>query len=817
MGIRGRLVMAFLSLAALIGVTGGAGLWFANQMGVGVTVLADTALPLLRESQALAGNAASIRATAKAASEAADPATDLAELAALRQQGREALDRLRGLAERSGTALDRDLIATSQANLFRDIDGAIRLSQQRLAALQAFNQGITRFEQARTAMQRQLAEVAGELEQRMVSVEDSAKTSIQGGSATIDSLGDLIAESMNETFPALQGVYRLMRDLAKLEELAKSLTLASAPAEVDPIEKETQRTIRAGGNALQRLASRMRSDEHKVRLLTTRQGLATIQAGFDGKDGLFAAQRAAIAAGLAYGEAQRGIATVEDAYRRALAAAGEAAERLELQSEHDAQTIVRDATLSLMGVVGLGIVLALLLGVMIASRLANPLTQLSAVMRALAAGERPDVPGLERRDEIGRMAAAVLVFKENAEAMERLRAEQDAERERGEYSKRDALMGMADKIEGATGDALSQIGLNTASLTRIADQMTALADRTGTSAQDAVTRASQALGNIQTVATAAEELAASIREISGQVARSSDMVGEAVHAGGETRDVIENLNEQVGRIGTVADMISEIAAKTNLLALNATIEAARAGDAGKGFAVVASEVKQLATQTARSTEEIGQHINAVRAATTAAVVAVRRIETTIGEVNAIAGSIAAAVEEQGAATAEIARNVTETATAAEAMTTLNTEVASDAQEARQHAEQVLDSIKRLDGTVEELKHGVIRIVRTSTAEVDRRAAHRFAVDLACRITVPDEQVAQAKIADLSDGGARIVQGPSLSVGTAGILECSAIGAPLRFAVRHAGIGELRLAFDDDQESLANVRSFLQRAGTNQAA
>src|SRR5208337_849333 len=133
-------------------------------------------------------------------------------------------------------------------------------------------------------------------------------------------------------------------------------------------------------------------------------------------------------------------------------------------------------------------------------------------------------------------------------------------------------------------------------------------------------------------------------------------VGRAISAGRATRETIAALNERVGHIGAVADMIGDIAARTNLLALNATIEAARAGDAGKGFAVVASEVKQLAAQTARSTQEIGRQIGEVRAATGASVTAVDQIERTIGEIEAIAGSIAAAVEQQGAATAEIARN-----------------------------------------------------------------------------------------------------------------------------------------------------------------
>ena len=223
-------------------------------------------------------------------------------------------------------------------------------------------------------------------------------------------------------------------------------------------------------------------------------------------------------------------------------------------------------------------------------------------------------------------------------------------------------------------------------MTATTDEMHASAARTDAAAKSAGAAAAQALANAQTVASAADQLAASIREIGGQVSQSNDVVARAVEAGRETRTTIEALNEKVGRIGIVADMIGDIAAKTNLLALNATIEAARAGDAGKGFAVVASEVKQLASQTAQSTQEIAHHIGEVRSATRPSVAAVGRIEQTMGEMNAIAGSIAAAVEEQGAATSEIARNVSETSIAADNMTTRLAEVSAEADQTGRHAD-----------------------------------------------------------------------------------------------------------------------------------
>jgi methyl-accepting chemotaxis protein len=343
------------------------------------------------------------------------------------------------------------------------------------------------------------------------------------------------------------------------------------------------------------------------------------------------------------------------------------------------------------------------------------LGRLHAVMTRLANGElTADIPGTDRRDEVGSMAGAVLVFKDQMIKAERITAEQAKEHERSEATKRAALMGMAETIETETAASLQQIGQLTAAMATTSDELSASATRTGASAESATSAAAQALANAQTVASAAEQLTASIRKIGAQVNQSSAVVGRAVEAGLETRKAIETLNQEVERIGAVADIIGEIAAKTNLLALNATIEAARAGDAGKGFAVVASEVKQLATQTARSTEEIGRHIAQVSSATGASVAAVEQIERTITEVNTISSSIAAAVEEQEAATAEIARNVTETASAANEMTIRIKDVSKEATETDRHAIEVRENTAGLNSAVEELQHTVMRVVRSSS-------------------------------------------------------------------------------------------------------
>jgi methyl-accepting chemotaxis protein len=483
----------------------------------------------------------------------------------------------------------------------------------------------------------------------------------------------------------------------------------------------------------------------------------------------------------------------------------------------DLESVFR-ATLLHLSVIG-GIILSVTL---IAAWLVNrdislSLGNLKTAMERLATGDlATSIPGTDRRDEVGGMAKSVLVFKHHMEREDELASTQAAEREHAAAEKRTALTSMADKIESETGTYLEKIHRRTASMTMTADAMSASASRTGAAAATAASAAGQAMTNAQSVAGAAEQLSASIREISSQMSQSAAVVARAVTAGSETRTTIEALNIQVERIGAVADMIGEIAAKTNLLALNATIEAARAGDAGKGFAVVASEVKALATQTARSTQEITQHINEVRAATGASVAAVGRIEATITEVSAIAGSIAAAVEQQGAATAEIARNVTETASAADEVTTRTAEVSAEAGDTGRHATEVRENIVCLNAAMEELRHSVIRAVRTSTEEADRRREYRYQADRACRVSIAGQSFT-ARVTDLSEHGAFICNAPSAQIGTRGTLTLDGIALSLPFRICAVGDGGLHLEFELDEATAIKFRPVPEQVGMRRAA
>ena len=483
----------------------------------------------------------------------------------------------------------------------------------------------------------------------------------------------------------------------------------------------------------------------------------------------------------------------------------------------DLDAAFHETLLRLFATGGVVLLVTVLVGWLINRDISRSLSALKVAMDALAGGALTiAIPGTRRRDEVGGMAATVLVFQQHMEKAARLDGEKEQERQRAAVEKQAAQMAMANKIEIETGKALEQIAQRAAALAGMAGGMADSSARTGGMARDAAQAAGQALATAQSVAGAAEQLASSIHEIGGQVARSSIIVAEAVSASEETRATIEALNQQVGHIGAVADMIREIAARTNLLALNATIEAARAGDAGKGFAVVASEVKQLASQTARSTEEITKRISEVRNATGASTAAVSRIEHTIAAIDQIASSIAAAVEEQGAATAEIARNVAETAAAANVMTGRTVEVSAEAVRTGEQAAEMEQNTSALAADVADLRRTVVKVVRTSAADVDRRASIRHEMSLPCRIMAGGGSHA-ARVTDLSTGGARIEDGPVLGVGDRGSLDINGVGFHLPFRVRHAEAGILHVALDLDATTAARFEPIPEQLARRKAA
>jgi methyl-accepting chemotaxis protein len=451
-------------------------------------------------------------------------------------------------------------------------------------------------------------------------------------------------------------------------------------------------------------------------------------------------------------------------------------------------------------------------------RLAAPLHGLSRAIARLRDGDFDTEVILPRHhDELRVLADAIETLRQNTNEARAEVALREQERAHAAAEKQAALEAMAETIETNTRGSLKSVIECTVAMATVAEQMNTSSGNTGASARSAATAAAASLENARIAAGAAQKLAAAVSEISHQVVQSTASVNEAVASGREARATIETLNERVGQIGAVADMIAEIAARTNLLALNATIEAARAGDAGKGFAVVAAEVKQLANQTARSTAEIARHLGAVRTATGASVAAVTRIEQTIAGISAIVGSIAAAMEQQGTASADIARNVSRTAAAADEITDRIGDVSAEAERTGQHAAEVLDQVNALRGSVGSLRQSVVRVVRTSTPEVDRRHAIRYGVDAPCHVTVRGQPRAEARLVDLSETGAFLAGVAPMPVGAEGVLELPNVGMNLPFSVLAQDGAGTHVRFVLDSEAAIAFAPIPARLGRGLAA
>ena len=357
--------------------------------------------------------------------------------------------------------------------------------------------------------------------------------------------------------------------------------------------------------------------------------------------------------------------------------------------------------------VGLAALAAVVIGFGLIRGISTPLTKITAAMRRLAERDMAtEIPGVGRGDEIGGMAEAVQVFKDNMIRADQLTVEQETSKVTAAAGQKAAMNRTADAFEAKVGSLVSMLSAGATELQATAQSMSATATQTNHQATTVAAAAEEASAGVQTVSAAAEELAASILEISRQVAEAAKITGKVVEDTRRTDTIVRALADGAQKIGDVVQLIAGIAAQTNLLALNATIEAARAGDAGKGFAVVASEVKSLATQTAKATEEIGAQIRQIQDATGEAVQAIKAIGATIEEVNVIASNIAAAVEEQGTATAEIARNVQQTAASTQEVTTTITGVSQAANDTGAAAGQVLGAASGLSQQAEQLTNEV---------------------------------------------------------------------------------------------------------------
>jgi methyl-accepting chemotaxis protein len=362
------------------------------------------------------------------------------------------------------------------------------------------------------------------------------------------------------------------------------------------------------------------------------------------------------------------------------------------------------------------LVAVVIIGFLVGRSISRPLMGLTRATSDLAGGNiELEIPATERKDEIGDLARAVLIFKQNAVEKRRLEA-QEAQDRAAKEERAKAVETLIQDFEAASNEALQNVLNAASSLQDTSATMASAAEVTNQQSEAVRTGAESAAQNVQTVATATEELSTSINEISEQVAQSNTVAEQAVDESRKTRETMQGLAKSAETIGDVVNLIQEIAAQTNLLALNATIEAARAGEAGKGFAVVASEVKQLANQTSKATDQIAQQIANIQNTATNAVDAITKVDSVIDQISGYSAAVASAVEEQSAATRHIADNVQQAASGTNTVTESIGGLNDAAHESAQAAQQVRLLSDNLSSEAERLKqvaHSFLENVRSA--------------------------------------------------------------------------------------------------------
>ena len=467
-----------------------------------------------------------------------------------------------------------------------------------------------------------------------------------------------------------------------------------------------------------------------------------------------------------------------------------------------------------------GLVLGLAAAWLIGGGVSRPVQRMTQAMHRLASGDlETDIPAQDRTDEVGNMAQAMLVFRQNAQEARRLQGE--AERVRAAKDRRQAAMDQHTQDFGASATGVMATLVRAAETMRgTADKMSEAAHHTRDTAARTAGGAEGAARSIGMVAAAAEELSASIHEISQQVSRATQAAQEAVERASMTDTKVGGLAEAAERVGDVVRLISDIAGQTNLLALNATIEAARAGDAGKGFAVVAGEVKALAAQTAKATEEIAAQIAAIRGATSEAVSAVREVSTSIGQVSEVAAAIAAAIEQQTATTREIAHNAQSVMTVTQEATQAMQDVSAVSETTGAASEDVKQNADEVGRTAGVLRSELTMFLEAmaKSDEDDRRRYERIpGKDAIATLHAPGRGATRVVINDISRGGIGLRCDWQAAVGAEVEIELPGTDKAVVARMVRSRDGLLALAFRQDAAVLRRVDVALDNISRRQPA
>ncbi len=564
---------------------------------------------------------------------------------------------------------------------------------------------LAKFDEAGGTLIVALDEFATENEAEMADAEEEGDRleEIGGSGAEVNAV---LGELFDRDYPVVEAALKLQTLVMEMQDTAGEYLAEEDINNLQPIAVEFDR-LRAGADEFTKvLGDLSETDEDREDTENIKRLLIEWDQLAKADEQLFDTHRDMLVAEKLADDLTETLESDADNVAAALDAVATAADAINTEADETAADSVRSAFLVISGLLTAALVVVGALIVLVLSTVTRPIASMTAAMMDLANGNnRIEVPGIGCKDEIGDMSEALQTFKENATKREELEASQREEQEQKEKRQQaiDQLISNFDQQATASIDVLASAATE---LDSTAQLMSKAANDSNTLASQAASASELASTNVQSVAGAAQELEASINEINRQIAQSREVSHRATRDADASRHTVQGLVEQAQSISEIVELINSISEQTNLLALNATIEAARAGEAGKGFAVVASEVKQLASQTAKATEEISGQISSMQSATTEAAESINSISQTIRDIDEISSSIASAIEEQSASTKEIAGNVQQAASGASQVTENLGGVTASASETGAASEQVLTAAAELSKNSESIRANV---------------------------------------------------------------------------------------------------------------